>query len=187
MVKNAFKEVFRRPSYVLLFGVVALLIFAFAVWLPNMRLLLSLTLDSTVPMAVKFSFPIRLFESIATNFTMLSASYTIAIALLTGVNVALIVYYVKRQKQRLFQSGVTVGALGIVSGAWGMGCAACGSLILTSLLGTAGGLGVIAFLPLRGGEFGILGVALLGTAMYLLSKQINKPIVCEVPLQTYEK
>ena len=51
----------------------------------------------------------------------------------------------------------------------------------TSLLGTAGGIGVIALLPLRGGEFGILGIVLLGIATYLLAKQISKPMVCEVP------
>jgi len=181
MTKNAFIEVFKNKSYLLLAGATTLLTFAFAVWLPNIRLLLSLVTDPTVPISVKVSFPIRLFESIATNFTTLSASYTIIIALLTGINVALFVYYVKRQR-RLAQEGLMVGSVGIVSGVLGMGCAACGSLILTSLLGTAGGIGVIAFLPLRGGEFGILGVALLGIATYLLAKQIEKPMVCEVPI-----
>ena len=181
MIKNAFTEVFKNKSYLLLSGVVALLTFAFAVWLPNIRLLFSLVTDPTVPVSVKISFPIRLFESIATNFTTLSASYTIAIALLAGINVALFVYYVKRQRQ-LAQGSLAVGSVGIVSGILGMGCAACGSLILTSLLGTAGGIGVIAFLPLRGSEFGILGVVLLGIATYLLAKQINKPMVCEVPI-----
>jgi len=181
MIKNAFKEVFRHPSYLILSGAVALLIFAFAVWLPNIRLLLSLVTDPTVPISVKVSFPIRLFESITTNFTTLSASYTIVIALLTGINVALFVYYVRKQRQ-LAQGGLTIGSVGIVSGIVGMGCAACGFLILTSLLGTAGGIGVIALLPLRGGEFGILGVILLGIATYLLAKQISKPMVCEVPI-----
>lgn len=181
MNKNAFTEVFKNKSYLLLSGAVALLIFAFAVWFPNMRLLFSLVTDPSVPISVKISFPIRLFESITTNFTTLSASYTIAIALLTGINVALFVYYVKKQRQ-LAQGGLTVGSVGIVSGILGIGCTACGSLILTSLLGTVGGLSVIALLPLRGGEFGILGVILLGIATYLLAKQIGKPIVCEVPV-----
>lgn len=182
MIKNAFTEVFKNKSYLLLAGAVALLIFAFAVWLPNVRLLFTLVTDPTVPISVKVSFPIRLFESITTNFTTLSASYTIAIAILTGINVALFVYYVKRQRQ-LAQGGLAVGSIGIVSGILGMGCAACGSLILTPLLGTVGGIGVIALLPLRGGEFGILGVILLGIATYLLAKQIGKPMVCEVPIK----
>ncbi len=182
MIKNAFTEVFKNKSYLLLSGVVALLTFAFAVWLPNIRLLFSLVTDPTVPISVKISFPIRLFESITTNFTALSASYTIAIALLTGINIALFVYYVKRQRQ-LAQGSLAVGSVGIVSGILGMGCAACGSLILTSFLGTAGGLGFIATLPLGGSEFGIFGVILLGIATYSLAKQISKPMVCEVPVK----
>jgi hypothetical protein len=37
----------------------------------------------------------------------------------------------------------------------------------------------IAFLPLGGGEFGVLGVALLVYAMYLLAKQINRT-TCDI-------
>ena len=171
---------FKNKLYILLAGVVALVVFAFAVWLPNIRLLFSLITDPTVPVSFKLTFPLRLLESITTNFSALSASYTIAIALLTGINVALITYYVRRQKQQLSQAGVTVGTFGIVSGVLGMGCAACGSLILASILGTAGGTGVLLALPLKGGEFGIIGVILSGIAAYLLAKQINKPAVCEI-------
>lgn len=181
MVKNAVTEVFSRTSYLFLAGMVALLVFAFAVWLPNMRLLFSLVTDPSVPVAVKILLPIRLLGSIETNFTTLAASYTVAIALLTGANVALLAYYAKRQRQ-LSQGSLTAGTAGILSGLLGVGCAACGSLILTSLLGTAGGLGFIATLPLEGGEFGIIGVLLLGTATYLLARQIDKPVVCEVPV-----
>ncbi len=181
MIANAFKAVFKNQSYTLLTGIVALAVFAFAVWLPNIRLLFSLVTDSTVPISVKLTFPLRLLESITTNFSVLSASYTIAIALLTGINVAFIVYYVRRQKEQLSQAGMAVGTLGIMSGIFGMGCAACGSLILASILGTAGGTSILLVLPLKGGEFGIIGVILLGIATYLLAKQITKPMVCDIP------
>ena len=179
MFANAFTTVFRNKTYTLIGGVVSFLIFAFAVWLPNIRLLFSVLTNPTIPASDKLILPLRLLESITTNFTVLSASYTIAIALLTGINVALIVYYVRRQKQQLSQAGMTVGTLGIVSGVLGMGCAACGSLILTSIVGTTIGAGIIGLLPLRGSEFGIVGVVLLTIATYLLAKQITKPFVCE--------
>lgn len=180
MIKNAFTEVFRNKSYLLLSGAVALVVFAFAVWFPNVRLLFSLITDSVVPVSVKISFPIRLLESITTNFTALSASYTIAIAVLTGINIAFVIYVLKRQKQQLSAAEVTTGTFGILSGATGLGCAACGSLVISSLLATAGGASVLTFLPLRGGEFGILGVILLGTSTYFLARHIAKPPVCEI-------
>lgn len=181
MVTNAITEVFTRMSYLFLAGIVALLVFAFAVWLPNAGLLLSLAADPAVPLAVKILFPISLFGSITTNFTALAASYTVAIAVLTGLNVALLAYYVRKQRQ-LSQGSLTVGTAGVLSGILGTGCAACGSLVLTSLIGTASGLGLTAVLPLHGGEFGVIGVLLSGTATYLLAKQLSKPAVCEVPI-----
>jgi len=182
MIKNAFAEVFKNKSYLLLAGAIALLIFAFAVWLPNVRLLFTLVTDPTVPVSVKISFPIRLFESIMTNFTTISASSTIAIAVLTGINIAFIVYILKRQKQQLSAAGVTTGTFGILSGATGLGCAACGSLVISSLLATAGGASLLTLLPLRGGEFGILGVLLLSTSTYFLARHITKPPVCDVTI-----
>ena len=70
------------------------------------------------------------------------------------------------------------GSLGILSGIFGLGCAACNSLVLMSFLGVVGAAGIIPFLPLKGGEFGILAVFLLGMATYFAAKQISKPPVC---------
>lgn len=177
MISRAFITVFRSWNYVLLSVVVALVMFALATWLPNFRLLYSILKDPLVPIVVKFTLPLHLLGSIATNFTTLAASYTIATALLIGVNVSLLTYQVRWQRQF---SGRSAGAssLGVASGALGIGCAACNSLVLMSILGITGGVGVIGLLPLKGGEFGILGVLLLGTATYLLAKQITKPLVC---------
>ena len=179
MFVNAFTTVFKNKRYALLAGAVALIVFAFATWLPNIRLLFSIITDSTIPVSLKLTFPVHLLKSITTNFTLLSASYAIAIAVLTGINIALIVYYVRQQKEKLSQVGIVASTLGILSGVLGMGCAACGSLILVAILGTTGGASVLALLPLHGGEFGIIGVILLGTATYILTKKIAKPFVCE--------
>lgn len=175
---NAFRVVFRNWDYIALSGAVGLVVFALAMWFRNLRLLWSIWSDPSTTFVDKVTFPLRLLESIGTNFTVLSASYTIAIAVLVGVNVAFVVYILKHQKQRLSAAGVTTGTFGIRSGATGLGCAACGSLVISSLVATAGGASVLALLPLRGGEFGILGVILLGTSTYFLAKHITKPPVC---------
>jgi len=155
----------------------ATFVFVLSVWLPNLRLLFLVWTDASVSFGDKIALPMSLLPSIATNFTLLSASYTIAIALLAGINAALTVHLIKTRR-RIGGSAV-IGASGIFAGAFGVGCAACGPLILTSLIGTVGGISVLAILPLRGGELGIIGVALLGYSMYLLAKQITKPLVCE--------
>ncbi len=179
MIANAFAAVFGNWRYSLLAWFVALLVFVLATWLPNLGLLVSVVSNSSVPMSDKVSFALNLVDSITTNFTALSATYTVTIALLTGVNVALVVYLMVRNKRSAIEGGAT-GVLGVMSGTLGVGCAACGSLILTSVLGTAGGTGIITILPFHGGEFGILGVALSTIATYLLAKNIGKPPVCAI-------
>lgn len=155
---------------------VSVLVFAFAVWLPNLQLLF-IVWGNAVPLGDKIALPLNLLASIATNFTPFSALYTIVIAILTGINAALIAELIRTRQ--MFAGSATVGASGIVAGALGIGCAACGSLILTALAGTVLGTGALTLLPLGGGEFGIIGVGLLAYSMYLLSKQITKTS-CEI-------
>lgn len=177
---GAFRIVIGNWSYAVLSVVISLTVFTAAAWFPNFQLLWTIWSDASIALGDKIILPVRLLESITTNFTTLSATYTVAIAILSGINVAFVVYIVKRQKQQLSAAGVTAGTFGILSGATGLGCAACGSLVISSLLATAGGAGVLTLLPLRGGEFGILGVILLGASTFFLAKHITKPPVCEI-------
>jgi len=161
-------------SALVAFGVAAS-VFALGVWLPNLQLL-SILWSSSASLADKIMLPVRLLASITTNFTPLSAFYTVVIAVLSGINVALIVELIRARQ--MFTEGALAGVSGIAAGALGLGCAACGSLILVALVGTAGA-NALAFLPLGGSEFGILGVLLAGYSTHLLSKQINKT-TCDI-------
>lgn len=178
MVLAALKEVFRKPAYILLASISTLVLFVLATWLPNIGLIMSVITSTDVPLTLKISLPISLIGSIATNFTALSAVYTIAIAVLFGMDMAMITYSL-RQKFGVFkQGGIKTGLFGLLAGVLGAGCASCGSLILTSILPLIGGSSLLAFLPLRGGEFGILAVVLLFVSLYATARQINQPAVC---------
>ncbi len=91
----------------------------------------------------------------------------------------MITYFLKRRIKEVGQGGVATGFLGIASGVLGVGCAACGSFLLTSLTLVGAG-GVLTFLPLGGSEFGIIGVLLLATSVYMTAKQIKNPLVCRI-------
>jgi len=179
MVFQALQKVSRKPQYTILALTTSVVVFAFAVWFPNLPLIMEIMGHPGIPFSQKFDLPISLLGSIATNFTLLSASYTIAIALLFGVNLAMTIYFLRRKVSEVRESGVVTGFIGLVSGVLGMGCAACGSLLLTSGLSLVGASGILAFLPLAGGEFGILGVILLLISIRLIAKQIQNPAVCK--------
>lgn len=178
MVFQALHKVFQKPLYALLAFATSIIVFAFAVWLPNISLIISVMGHSGISLTEKFNLPISLLGSITTNFTPLSASYTIAIAILFGINLAMIVYYLRRKIAETKQDAIATGFLGIVSGALGVGCAACGSFLLASILSLFGSSWILSFLPLGGGEFGILGVILLAASLYMTAKQITSPLLC---------
>lgn len=180
MVIQALQKVFRKPMYIFLALITSLVVFAFAVWLPNIPLIVKVMGHPGIPLTQKLDLPISLLGSIVTNFTLLSASYTIAIALLFGVSVAMTVYFLRRKISEVKQAGIATGFLGVASGVVGVGCAACGSFLLTNGLALIGASGVLAYLPLAGGEFGILGVILLSVSIYLTAKQIQNPAVCKI-------
>ena len=182
MVFQALQKVFQKPMYILLALITSSVVFAFAVWLPNIPLIVKVMGHPGVPLSQKLDLPISLLGSIVTNFTLLSASYTIAIAILFGINVSMVVYFLRRRVDEVKQAGVATGLFGITSGVVGMGCAACGSFLLTIMLSLVGASGILAFLPLNGGEFGILGVILLGVSLYMTAKKIQNTAVCKITI-----
>lgn len=180
MLIQALQKVFGKPLYVLLALAASAAIFAFAVWLPNLPLIVKIMGHPGISFSKKFDLPVSFLSSIVTNFTPLSASYTIVIAVLFGINLAMIVYFLRRRVDEVKQTGMATGLFGITSGVIGMGCAACGSFLLTSILSLIGVSGILAFLPLNGKEFGILGLILLGVSLYTTAKKIQNPVVCKL-------
>lgn len=178
-VQMAFGRVFANASYIALASALAAAAFLFAVWLPNLGLLTDIFATSSTPFAVKLNIAISLLGGISTNFSLLSAGYTIAIAALFGINIAMIAYHLKRNKAGLQRQEIMAGVGGVFSGALGIGCAACGSFLLSSFLFFTGASGALALLPLRGGEFGILSVLFLFIALALISKKIQAPLICK--------
>ncbi len=180
MLIQALQKVFRKLQYILLALIVSVTIFVFAVWFPNLPLIVEIMGHPGISFSQKLDLPISLLGSIVTNFTLLSATYTIAIAILFGMNIAMIMYFLRRKVDEVKQTGMATGLFGITSGVVGIGCAACGSFLLTSMLSFVGASSVLAFLPLGGGEFGILGVILLGASLYMTAKKIQNPAICKI-------
>ncbi len=159
---------------------VAFIVFTLAVWVSNTELIITIVLSGEIPFENKLGLLVSLYGLIITNFTVFSATYTTLIAILFGVDIALIFYYVKKMKKSSSGVGVTgsAGIGGVISGALGIGCVSCGTFVLTSLLGVFGIAWVLSFLPLGGAEFGLIGVVLLTYGIYHLLKKIQNPNVC---------
>ena len=179
MIFRAFKKVFQKPLYAAIGILTGLTSFVFIIWLPNIGLVAEV-LFSSGSFSERIALPVSLLGTISTNFTALSASFVIAMAILFGMNVAMTAFFIRRRISNIKESGVVAGFIGTISGTLGVGCAACGSILLTTVLAWIGAGALIQLLPMQGEEFGIAGVILLVASLFLTAKQIENPAVCRI-------
>lgn len=170
-IRINFQAVFKSKRNIILALILALVVLLFSIWLPNLELVGKTILSPKLDFEEKLLFLFSSLAMLKSNFSLLSASLTILISILFGINVVLIVSYFRKQIAN--QKILGTSFLGIFSGFLGIGCAACGSVILSSIFGTAATFGFIAKLPFRGQEFGILAVFLLLFSILTILKRIN--------------
>ena len=171
-------KVITNPKYLALSTLVALIVIAFAAWLPNLHLITRTMTSSSMTIWQKTNLLTSLLGSLQTNFTPLSQVVTATSAVLTGLQASLLVFYIRQTAA--VQQSMGVSFVGVATSMLGVGCASCGSVVLTSLVGFGSATVVLGFLPFRGQEFGFLGIGILLFAMSLTLKKINQPYVCDV-------
>lgn len=170
--------IFRQPKYLVFTLLIALILIAFAAWLPNIHLITKAMTSSTMTLWQKTNLITSLLGSLQTNFTTLSRNLTILSATLTGVQASLLIYYVRRSI--LIQREVGASVAGMASSLLGVGCASCGSVVLTSIIGFSSATTLLGILPFRGQEFGFVGIAILLGAISFTLRKINQPLDCEI-------
>src|SRR3546814_5312489 len=95
----------------------------------------------------------------------------------------MITYQFRLRRQLVRQTGQAGAAAsfgGLAAGLFGVGCAACGTFVLSPALTLLGISGLIALLPFGGEEFGVLGVGMLGLSLALTARRIAEPVVCSI-------
>lgn len=177
------QRAFSRPRYVFYAIIAAACVFLGIIWTPNVPLLLLILTDSSIPLRGALSLSLQLLVSSVSDVPILTLVYFAATSLLIGINVSLFLFYVRLYRTMPSASQTTSGIVGVVAAFLGLGCAACGSLVLFSIVGTSGA-GLIALLPYHGEEIKYVGLFLLMLSTILLARAINKPPVCP-PVTTY--
>ncbi len=175
---DALGIVFKKPQYILLAFVVVALIMLLAVWLPNLGLVWDTVLSTSLSFGQKLSLLGATLGGFITNFTPLARVTTVLIAVLFGVHVSMVTYYLVNRIT--LQRSAGIGALGIISGLIGIGCAACGSVILSALVGVGAAAGVVGVLPFHGQEFSIISILIILVSLVIVAKKITNPLVCKV-------
>lgn len=177
MVWVSVKEVMKRWHYVVLALLVSLLLFLFAIWLPNLSFVREITFSPFFTITEKISILLSSLGAFQTNLRPFGRLVLVTAVLLFGLNVSLFSFYIKRRVKLEKEAGMSIG--GMLAGLIGIGCASCGSFILASIFGMSASAAFIGLLPFRGQEFGILGIIILGLSIILIAKKIQEPLICK--------
>jgi hypothetical protein len=175
---NTLGHVFTKPKYAVLAILVAVGIIVFAVWLPNIRLITASIVSTSLSFEQKMKLLTSLLGSLQTNFTVLSRSLLILSALLMGIQVSLVAYYVRQTTKLQQDMGISFAAM--IFSLLGVGCASCGSVLLATLFGFGAMTAIVSQLPFKGQEFSFVGLLLLLFAVRHTIGKINQPLICTV-------
>lgn len=180
---QAMGDVFTRLPYALLAVVIATAVFVLTTWLPNLGLLWQVMTSGAASFADRVTLVAGLTASIGTNFTLFSATITVVVAILFGVNAAMITYHLRARRRltRQLRGSATAASFGgLASGIFGVGCAACGTFVLSPALTFLGLGSMVTMLPFGGEEFSALGVVMLAASLILTARRIAGGDACPV-------
>ena len=103
-----------------------------------------------------------------------SISLTVIVAVLAGINIALVAYNIKTQRAKNMKKGGTSAILGGAVTAFTPGCPAC-TTSLSAVLGIVGGL---AIFPLQGLELKFITIGALTFSIWWAMRNINNSTCC---------
>lgn len=179
VILKASRLAFRRRETVIAAVAAVLAVVLAAMAAPNVKLLVFILTEPEFDAALKLKAAVRAVWSGRLAFAKASGPLVAAVALLFGWNVGLLAHRLKDKIREERAAGA--GLAGMVIGLFGVGCAACGSVLLTTLFGAGAAAAVVGALPFKGAEFGVVGIAVILGSIHHVSKRIVDPDACAIP------
>ena len=178
---EAARSVFGRWRYCGLTAAVALTVLTAFLWLPHTALVAGVLTTPELSVVAKGGFLFSLYGTWFSNYTALGAVYLLAVSLLIGSNVALLVFYLRHRVRRAGSAlSTSLSITGLLAALFGVGCAACGSVLLAGLLSLIGAGGLLYVLAPYGTVFALVGLGLLVASNLYLLRQMARPATCDV-------
>lgn len=178
-LRTAVRHAFAGPTGWIAAAGGALFVVLITVALVNARLLAFIFGESGFSAGLKLRSAAQVLWGGRLIFTYPGGWLALVLAALFGLNLALIIHYMRHQVEVNRAAGASL--IGIVVGLLGVGCAACGSVLLSALIGAGSTVGGIGLLPMHGQEFAWLGVIITALATFSIAGKIASPAACRIP------
>ena len=171
------RKVFSQWQYIALACSVSICTFVVVPLFQNSSLIEKITTSG----GVSFSEKVQILSSIPFSgifdFDAITLAFTFLLSLLGGINVTLLVFYVRYFRTSPSLPAVGSGVIGILSSVAGFGCVACGAVFFGALSGSISGV-ILASLPFEGKEFSFIALLLLSYSSFSLGRAIQKNPLC---------
>jgi len=168
----ALLTIFGKAHYGLLAIGVAALVFASIILGAQARFLAGIFFDSGIPLVSAFYLTWSVLYGAVSEFSATTA-FAAVIALLFGMNVAAITYYVRLYRATAVSAVAALGTGGVLSGILAVGCLSCGSLALAFLSSFFSASSLLIFIPYQSAVFGLISILLLALSLYLLDRKLR--------------
>lgn len=176
-VRPALSLVFHdHPHYRYVAALYAIVFYGIANLIPNYGILKFAYLSPTLTITDKWAFLGAALTFVVRSVSMWELALFFSVLIVTGLVGAMGMFLIRRKVTVEHAAGTSI--LGIFVGIIGVGCGACGSVVLTSVVGLAASTQIINVLPLKGIEFTLISIALLLFTLVFLSKKLTHPDVC---------
>jgi hypothetical protein len=169
----------KRPGNIFLAVFVSVVYMYIALWISVWDTLVVLASLPDRPWGLICSYMLKAILLIQSNMGLGGAALLIGTALLTGLQVMLLVVYLKK---RIAFAGAAASTsfFALIASTLGMGCSSCGSVLFPIILGSASVSGsAVHVLPISGFLLQAIAIGLLLGSMWYLAKKIQEPIVCD--------
>jgi hypothetical protein len=165
-----------QPRYLVIGLVSAAVSLGILAWIPNIGLLWAQITAPAGSLSSKLAFTLGGYTSLTTNYSLFGSFILVIFAMLTGVNIALLIFVTRSSYRNAVLNGTrNMGALALA--ALGAGCAACGTSFLAPLLGGIAGTATIAFTDILGVTVNVAGLALLLYSIFRLGTSAQRFIL----------
>lgn len=181
LVGRTARLVLSLPRYAALalgFGAAALTSF---VVVQNVPLVADVVVGGSLPLAARATVLAELYPFVGGLYSLAQASVVVLVAVLVGVDLSMVAYHVREHGVSARGGGGSLA--GVVLGALGAGCAACGTAVLAGLLSLVGVGGATLLLPFEGLELAVVAALSLLLSMYWLADGMRGGAVNGCPIE----
>jgi hypothetical protein len=168
---------FSRKQSRRIFVIVFILFFLGILLLQNGKAAFELLSFDALSLSKRLALFFSTLFDLTSGFTLASLLLAVLGSLLGAANLALAYTYISLRGEVIVQSGLYSG-FGLLAAILGIGCAACGTVLLSIVLGFFGASGALLLFPYGGIEIGFAGLFILLFATYALARKVAQPNVC---------